>query len=656
MIARRSRVAWIGALGLVLAAVGLAMATIGVAIIGARANTLPARAFVRVDQLGYPSPDTKRAYLISSTAESGATYSVRTGAGGAVVFTAAVGPSLGRWSSHFPYVYALDFDRVASPGQYSLAVSGPVPAASAPFAIGSAASLYSGALGNSLSYYQNERDGPAFLRSALRAAPAHVNDVRAQTYLTPTVDQNGAFKGNLSRLPEPIDVAGGWWDAGDYLKFVQTTGYTVSLMLIGVRDFPSQMGALAGRSNFTAEARFGVQWLLRMWNDPTRTLYYQVGIGSGNATTLSDHDLWRLPQADDRYGGHNPLYRFIRHRPVFRAGPPGSPVSPNLAGRDAAAFALCFQVFRRRDPRLAARCLRAGEHIYALADTHPRSPLLTVVPFGFYPETEWRDDLELGAVELANALARPGVPAGLPHPNARYYLQQAGHWARAYMHLGTSDTLNLYDVSGLAHYELYRAIGHLGASPGLEVGRAGLLAGLRQELDRAVSIARRDPFGFGFAWDVEDTGSHGFGLSVMASEYASLTGSRRFASWGIRWLGNVLGANAWGASTVIGDGITFPHCPQHQVANLVGSLDGSAPVLAGAVVEGPSGYATTGVLTHMRPCPPHGGDPFAAFNSRAVFRDNVQSYSNVEPAIDLTASSPLAFAWQISSPRPLGQG
>jgi hypothetical protein len=36
-----------------------------------------------------------------------------------------------------------------------------------------------------------------------------------------------------------------------------------------------------------------------------------------------------------------------------------------------------------------------------------------------------------------------------------------------------------------------------------------------------------------------------------------------------------------------------------------------------------------------------------------IFRDNVQSYSTVEPAIDLTASSPLALAWQISPPRPL---
>jgi len=42
-------------------------------------------------------------------------------------------------------------------------------------------------------------------------------------------------------------------------------------------------------------------------------------------------------------------------------------------------------------------------------------------------------------------------------------------------------------------------------------------------------------------------------------------------------------------------------------------------------------------------------DVFAQFNSRAaVYQDFVQSFSTVEPAIDLTASSPLAFAWQIA--------
>jgi hypothetical protein len=51
----------------------------------------------------------------------------------------------------------------------------------------------------------------------------------------------------------------------------------------------------------------------------------------------------------------------------------------------------------------------------------------------------------------------------------------------------------------------------------------------------------------------------------------------------------------------------------------------------------------------MVTCPANGGDVFAPFNSRtAVYQDNVQSWSTVEPAIDLTASSPLAFSWLIA--------
>jgi hypothetical protein len=55
----------------------------------------------------------------------------------------------------------------------------------------------------------------------------------------------------------------------------------------------------------------------------------------------------------------------------------------------------------------------------------------------------------------------------------------------------------------------------------------------------------------------------------------------------------------------------------------------------------------------MRPCVANapGNVPYAVFNGhRAVFADNVQSFSTVEPAIDLTALSPLAFAWQESGP------
>jgi endoglucanase len=607
-------------------------------------------AFVRVNQIGYAATASKRAYLMASGTETGATFKVKN-AKGATVYSAHIGANLGSWSSAYPDVYALDFGSVTTPGTYSIVTSGPIVGSSPRFVIDTAAKVYAEAVENALSFYQNERDGPNFIPSALRTAPGHLNDAHAMTYLSPTVDDNGNFTGDLSPLGITIDAAGAWWDAGDYLKFVETTSYTVNMMALGVRDFPAQLGADSTEANFTAEVKFGLDWLQHMWDDQTQTLYYQVGIGAGNDQTISDHDLWRLPQADDTFGGTDPLYRYIRHRPVFRAAPAGSLISPNLAGRLAADFALCFQLFKSSHPSYADHCLRSAEHVFALADTHPSGNLLTALPFSFYPETEWRDDMEFGATELYVALASGNLPAGLPETNPLFYLKAAAHWAHAYITgpNDAADTLNLFDVSGAAHYELYRAIAQAGNPAGLAVTQTALLNDLKKQLDMAVVQARTDPFGFGFPWATFDTTSHGAGLVVMASEYDHLTGTTTYASDGVRWLANILGANAWGVSLIVGDGSTFPQCMQHQVANLVGSLNGSSPILAGAAVEGPNSFAATGVVDGMRTCPENGVDQYAQFNgTSAVFQDNVQSFSTVEPAIDLTATSPLAFAWQIA--------
>ena len=625
----------------------LSIAVVTGLLIAIPSQAAVATAFIRVNQVGYPDSAPKRAYLMASDVETGGSFAVHTG--GTTVFSASIGADQGSWSQAYPHVYALDFASVAAPGTYTIEVTGPIPATSPSFRIDGAAALYATALANSRSFYENERDGADFVQSALRTEPSHLNDETAMTYLTPHANSSGHFKGDLSPLGIRIDASGGWWDAGDYVKFVQTTSYTVDILMAGVRDFPAQLGS--GPGDLTAEARFGAEWLLKMWDDPSRTLYYQVGIGTGNAKTVGDHDIWRLPQADDTFGGTDPQYRYIRNRPVFRAGPPGSPISPNLAGRDAAALAECFQVFRVSDPALAGRCLTAAEHIFDLADTAP-GQLLTVIPFSFYPESEWRDDLELGATELYLAVAAGGLPAGLPHTDPAFYLQAAAHWANAYI-TGpgdAADTLNLYDVSGLAHYDLYKAIDQNPNPPALEVTKQALLADLKKQLDLAVAQAATDPFGFGFPWDTWDTTSHGAGLSVMASEYDALTGTGTYASQAIGWLSNILGANAWGTSLIVGDGTTFPHCMQHQVANIAGTLDGTPPVLAGAAVEGPNGTLYSGSLTDMRPCPADGVDVFAQFNgSGAKFRDNVESFSTVEPAIDLTATSPLAFAWHASA-------
>jgi len=625
-----------------------------------------AAAFVRVNQVGYPANGSKRAYLMASGVETGATFAVKN-SGGTTLFSGPISANLGSWSNSYPDVYALDFSTVSAAGTYTITVSGPIAASSPTFKIDSAANVYSTPLSNSLFFYQNERDGPNFIASPLRTAAGHVNDQSATVYITPSTNNNGRFSGDLKPVSPAtvIDASGGWWDAGDYLKFVQTTSYTLGVLLIGARDFPNQMGA--GSSDFTAEGKFGLDWMQHMWDDNNKVLYYQVGIGNGNSQTVSDHDIWRLPQADDTYGGCTSRYRYICHRPVFISPAsvnssgqvqPNALISPNLAGRVAADFALCYHAYRTSNTTYANQCLLSAEHIFDLANTAPSGNLLTVIPFSFYPESEWRDDLEWGAVELYFALqGAAGLPTGLPHTDPNYYLQQAAHWANAYITgpNDAADTLNLYDVTGLAHFELYRAL-TLAGNPngtGLETNQAALLGDLQKQLNKAIAQTGADPFGFGFPWNTYDTTSHGAGLAVMAAEYTflngpALNGGVAAADYANRQLANILGANAWGTSLIVNNGSTFPLCMQHQVTNLVPMPPNGPPFLSGAAVEGPNSFAAKGTLTGMVACPPNGVDVFAQFNSKAVYKDFVQSYSTVEPAIDLTASSPLAFAWQIA--------
>jgi len=607
-------------------------------------------AAIRVDQVGYPTGALKQAEIMTKSKPASALHWVVVQAGSCAVAASGLArPDLGAWSKRYGWVWGAGFSGVHTPGSYRVGILNDPSAASPWFRVGPAAQLYARPLANALSFYQNERDGPDFIHSALRSAPGHLNDASAMTYRTPPVDGNGNFKGSLAKYATGvrINATGGWWDAGDYLHFVETTSYTEAILLQGIASFPGQMGTGAS-ADFTGEARFGMDFLQRMWHQKTKTLYYEVGTGEANSYYFADHDIWRLPQADDHYMGSNPHYIYIRHPPVFRAARPGSLLSPNLAGRLTADFALCYQVFRKTDPGYADGCLREARTVYSLANTHWKGQLMTAIPFDFYPETSWKDDMMLGATELAIALRDAGRPD-------TGYLRDAAAWASAWIHgkQALTDTLNLYDVSALADYELDLALRGQHVS-GLAVTRAQLLANLRGQIQKGIHVAASDPFRFGFAWDQYDTTTHGAGLTVMAKEYDALTGRLVYAGWAQHWLDNILGSNGWGVSLVVGDGTVFPDCMQHQVTNLVGSHDGKPPVLAGAAVEGPNSFAATGTVPNMRRCNANapGNVPYAAYNGhKAVFQDNVQSYSTVEPAIDLTALTPLAFAWMDQASR-----
>jgi hypothetical protein len=633
------------------------------AVVRAATTSGPAlgTAFIRVNQIGYEVGEAKNAVLLSNGSESGATFSLVNSSSGIAVFNGTVGTTIGSWSSSYADTYALNFSSFDGPGSYFLRVQTPIAAISPTFMVGTGEQLYERALANALFFYLVQQDGPNVDPSVMGRQPSHITDEQASVYSPPTY-VNDILQGSLKQIGGPVNASGGWFDAGDYIKFVETASYATAIMLFAVREYP---GMLSGNAtDFRSEAKSELGWLLQMWNETTETLYYQVGIGDGNSNIDGDHDLWRLPQADDKLNvsAGNAEY-FIKYRPVFEAGPPGSLVSPNLAGRLAADFGLCFQVLYLQDPTLADQCLYAGETVYGLANTTEpvvSSSLLTTSPYDYYPETSWEDDMELGATELCLATQLGHLPPSLQHTDPMYYLRSAANWSHAYMtgaEDGT-DTLNLYDVSGLAHYELFQAITQAG-NPALAVTKAALMSDLAQQLLQGTQAAAKDPFGSGVAYNSgEDWVPHEFGFFLEANFYDQLAKVLTYQTFGLDQLNLVLGENAWGSSFVVGDGSVFPNCMQHQIANLAGSLNGTSPMALGATVDGPtvlSNLNGLGTVAGMRTCPAAGGDPFKAFDGKgAGYMDNVVAWPTVEPADDYTALTIVAFAMQVaSSPAPL---
>jgi endoglucanase len=608
-----------------------------------RQQLAPAPAKVRVDQLGYLPRELKRARLMTSRPIDHATYTVVDRDGDPVLHGRVPDQPAGSWNRHYRAVYLLSFSRLTTPGTYRVAVSGDVTAASPRFRIGAASALYGKLLRYGVRFDQVQRDGRAVIPGPLHRKPAHLHDRRALVYARPSFvpGSDTVTDPDLRRIGGPVDVAGGWYDAGDYLKFTHSTAYNDVLLWTS-----AQLVHGRSRHALLAEARHGLAWLGRMWDARTKTLYMQVGIGSGNrrGTFHGDHDLWRLPQRDDHNTRH--LDRYVSHRPVFLAAPPGALISPNLVGRVSAAFALAAQADAATHPARARRELRQATLLYARARTsHPPHQLVTALPHAFYPEDSWHDDMELGAAEIALATR-------LLRGQARPYVVDASRWARGYLRTEAGDSLNLYDTSALAHVALVEAIHRTHVSRGLAVRRAGLVRDLRHQLGRARHRAQHDAFGAGGFYDEFDVNSHTFGLIATAGLYHRLThrtGYDGFATSQRNWL---LGENPWGVAAMVGIGTRFPRCMQHQIANLRGTTDGSAPVDVGAVVNGPNGAGIFagglgGYQDGMVRCPPGGADPFVRFNGRGSrYVDDVRSWQTDEPALDMTGAAIIAAAAQ----------
>jgi endoglucanase len=624
------------------AVVGLAAIIVSVVtLVSPAAQAKPAiPAELRVDQAGYAAGFTKIAYLMLPGRVRQVSFSVAGPRG--VVFRGVSRADLGTWNSRYGAVYELNFTAVRRTGTYRIRVGS---TSSPDFRIAPAAALYQNLVSNGVRYFTSERDGPNVVSSVLSRKPANLTDARAYIYAAAKYDGNDNLIGGFTRIGGPVNVSGGWFDAGGgYEKFGYTTSYADALLLMAARDFRGPFSAA-----LRSEAQFGLAWMRELWNPAKKVMYMQVGIGNGNAKIDGDYDFWFLPQAEDRLSvkpGSAAYY--VKYRPVFEAAAPGHPVSPELAGRYAADYALGAQLaLTGRHDEAAVRSARVqlalARSVYAVAKTTNVGTILTTYPYDYYPGTEWASAMLWGASEIALADERLGVPQA----RLRRDLAVAAGWARAYIaqgHPAGGDTLNLYDNGAIAEAELLHAM--RGAPGAPVIAPRLLLADMAAQLQTGEQSAAGDPFGLGVQLGPNDATPHAFGLYVTDALYRKYGGPAAYTQFARRQLDYALGANPWGASFVVGAGSAFPHCMQSEIANLSGSLSGTGRIQVGATVDGPtspSGFAGLSLITGMRAC---GHGSYGAFNNAAAaYQDNVVAYPSVEPSLDYSAISLLAFAF-----------
>jgi endoglucanase len=601
---------------------------------------------VRVNQVGYATGAPKVAFAMLPRPVAAVRFEVVTPYG--VAYRGSSTRNLGSWNSAYRAVYQLSFSGLRLPGQYQVKLLSPASAVSPQFIIGNGAQVYRQLVNNAVQYFTSQRDGPNVDSAVLDRQPANLTDEKAYVYADPKYDSNDNLLGTLAKIAGPVDVAGGWFDAGGgYEKFAFTASYVDALMLVAARTLSNQQGP-GSYDTLRPEATFGLQWITKLWNPARKVLYAQVGIGNGNAsnTIQGDYNFWFLPQQEDRLntspgGNPGPSAYYVKYRPVFEAAPPGRPVSPDLAGRFAADFALGAQLAAGRDPAQAAHLLSLARGVYAMAKTSNVGQLVTAFPHDYYPGTQWKSDMLWGAAEIALADEATGAPAA----RVRADLLTAARWAGAYIAQGHPDTFNLYDDGAVAEAELLQAMRQAGFSWWSPVAPGALLGDLAAQLRAGEAQAKGDPFALGAQLGASDASPHAFGLFVTDALYQKYGGSRQFESFAQQQLNFALGANGWGTSFVVGAGTVFPHCMHSEIANLAGSLTGTGNIQLGATTDGPSApanFSGLGTVPGMRAC---SAGHFGPYNTKtAAYQDNVVSWPSVEPADDYTVNSLLAFA------------
>ncbi len=336
--------------------------------------------WIRYNQAGYLPHSPKTMIVMSEKDLEGTSWKIFNDSN-MKVLSGTLGKSICAASPHTPkpFNYEIIFSELTAEGNYRLKIDKkdikPVE-----FRVDKAP--YSFIIPDITRFLRAARSGTA---DTLFHEASHMGDGKAILYRP----QDGKPETGLwEKVPgnRTVDMRGGWYDAGDYIKFTLTIAYTTYFLLRAYEINPSLFTKKYSRSDLNDvldEAKFGLDYLVKTFPGKEDFIIQVSG--------RFDHQMgWRLPENDTRDG----------KREAFSA------ISPAHMGLTSAALALGARLFNKIGYKAEANNYKKKAIAIfhrALQPDALKTGAFEFDPsggFSFYRDTSNEDNMILGAAEL----------------------------------------------------------------------------------------------------------------------------------------------------------------------------------------------------------------------------------------------------------------
>ncbi len=362
-----------------------------------------------------------------------------------------------------------------------------------------------------------------------------------------------------------LDLTGGWYDAGDHVKFGFPMAFSATMLAWGAVEYRAGYAASGQLTHLLNNLRYVNDYFVKAHPSPN-VLYGQVGKGD------DDHKWW------------GPAEVMPMARPAYKID--ASCGGADLAGETAAAMAASSMVFRPTDAAYADRLLTHARQLYTFADTVRKSyhECITDATSFYRSWSGFQDELVWGAIWLYRAT---GDAAYLAKAESEYdrlgtepqTTTRSYKWTVAWDNKQFGAYVLLANLTGKQKYvdDANRWLDYW--TVGVNGERVRYSPGGMAVLD---------------SWGaLRYAANTAFAALVYSDRTTDATRKARYHDFAVRQINYALGDNPRNSSYVIGFGTNPPRNPHHRTAH--GSWWDSMTVptetrhtLYGALVGGPS--------------------------------------------------------------------